>query len=107
MLQRLLLAPTVERRRVNEETRERAMRPIAKASPEINMGSERGVVIPDTVVPQPAGFSRNIFLRAGLQECKVAANNGIVLAEDDSRINRMGQRPLRGLRTRPVPWIWI
>src|SRR5271156_2975032 len=90
-----------------EEACERAMRPVAQAGPQIDMGGERSVVSPHTVVPEPAGFGRNIFLRTALQQRNVSAHNGIVLLKYFSWENGMRERPLRGLRTRTVPQIGI
>src|SRR5882762_5679911 len=94
MLQRLLLPPTVERRSMVEKSGKRAMCPVTKPRPQVNVRGEGRVVVPQAVVPQPPGFNRNIFLRARLQQGDVPADDGVGSVKNQSWIDRVRKRPL-------------
>ena len=86
----LLLPPAIERRGVVQITREGRARPVGQPGPQIDMGHETRVVIPNSSVRQPSGFGGNIFLGAGLHQADVALHNRIVLGKHQARIDGVG-----------------
>src|SRR5882724_10336859 len=81
VLQRLLLAPAIERRGVIQEPSKCSVGPLWLVCPEIDVGGEGSVVIPHALMPEPTCFCGNIFLRGGLEQSNVSLDDGIAFVE--------------------------
>jgi len=79
---RLLLAPTIERRGMIQETRESQPRLVRQTSPQVDVSHKRGVVIPDALMRQPSRLRRNIFLETILHKANMPLHDWVSGIED-------------------------